>query len=43
MARSRKSKPEDRINSGLLPDDLYDYACPAARRPGRPTPEGPTT
>jgi len=43
MARPRKSTPEDIAAPGEAPDDLYDYARPPARRPGRPAPEDPTT
>jgi len=38
MAQPRKSRPQ----CVAAPDDLYDYARPPARRPGRPTPEDPT-
>jgi hypothetical protein len=38
MARPRKSRPQ----CVAAPDDLYDYARPPARRPGRPGPEDPT-
>jgi hypothetical protein len=39
MARPRKSQPQ----CVAAPDDLYDYARPLARRPGRPAPEDRTT
>ena len=38
MTRPRKSRPQ----CAEAPDDLYDYARPPARRPGRPGPEDAT-
>jgi hypothetical protein len=43
MARTRKSRTEKTTAKGVLPDDLYDYACPPDRRVGRPAQEDPTT
>jgi hypothetical protein len=38
MARSRKLPPQRVAAANTMPDDLYDYARPPARRPGRPAP-----
>jgi hypothetical protein len=43
MARPRKSRPQNLTADEAPSDDLYDYARPPARRPGRPVPEDPTT
>jgi len=43
MARTRKSRTQNIITVDALPDDLYDYARPPARRVGRPAPEDTTT
>jgi hypothetical protein len=43
MARPRKSRRQNLTAADARPDDLYDYARPPARRPGRPAPEDPTT
>ena len=42
MARTRKSRTQNTNAKGVLPDDLYDYACAPARRVGRPAPEDTT-
>jgi hypothetical protein len=42
MARTRKSA-KNAVAPDALADDLYDYARPPARRPGRPAPDDPTT
>jgi hypothetical protein len=36
MARKRKSRTRKTTTEAGLPDDLYDYARPPARRVGRP-------
>jgi hypothetical protein len=43
MARTLKSRTRTIIPEDGLPDDLYDYARPPARRVGRPAPEETTT
>jgi hypothetical protein len=43
MARTRKSRTQSDTSASVLPDDLYDYARPPARRVGRPPPEDTTT
>jgi hypothetical protein len=43
MARTRKSRTRNITARDALPDDLYDYARPPARRAGRPAPEDTTT
>ena len=43
MARTRKSRTRNITTEVALPDDLYDYARPPARRVGRPAPEDTTT
>jgi hypothetical protein len=43
MARPRKSRQQNLAAADAPADDLYDYACPPARRPGRPTPDDPST
>jgi hypothetical protein len=43
MARPRKSRRQDVTAPGEAPDDLYDYARPPARRPGRPQADDPST
>jgi hypothetical protein len=43
MARGRKSKPQDLTAAGEPPGDLYDYARPVMRRPGRPAADDPAT
>jgi hypothetical protein len=43
MTRPRKSKARDTPVPGEAPVDLYDYARPPARRPGRPSPSDPST
>ncbi len=43
MARKRKSRTRNVAAQDSLPDDLYDYARPPARRVGRPAPEDTTT
>ncbi len=43
MARTRKSRTRNVTAQDALPDDLYDYARPPARRVGRPAPEDTTT
>ena len=40
MARPRKSRLQCVAASDAAPDDLYDYARPSARRPGRRSPRG---
>ena len=42
MARKRKSRKQNITIVVGLPDDLYDYARPPARRAGRPAPEDAT-
>jgi len=43
MARSQKSRRRRAESFGAAPDDLYDYARPPARRPGRPASNDPST
>lgn len=43
MAHRRKSKPDEMSAPGDTLDDLYDYARPYARRPGRPRADDPST
>ena len=43
MVRTRKSQIGKTAAEDRLPDDLYDYARPSARRVGRPAPEDTTT
>jgi hypothetical protein len=43
MARPRKSPPQNVTTPHALADDLYDYARPSARRPGRQAPDDPPT
>ena len=43
MARKRKSRKQNITMVVGLPDDLYDYARPPARRAGQPAPEDTTT
>lgn len=43
MARTRKSRTRNVTAQDALPDDLYDYARPPARRAGRPAPEDTIT
>jgi hypothetical protein len=43
MARERKSRTRNTTTEAGLPDDLYDYARPPARRVGRPEAEDTTT
>ena len=43
MARSQKSRRRRAESFGAAPDDLYDYARPPARRPGRPQADDPST
>ena len=43
MARTSKSRTRSITAQGVLPDDLYDYPRPPARRVGRPAPEDATT
>ena len=43
MARPRKSRRQDVTAPGEAPDELYDYARPPARRPGRPQADDPST
>jgi hypothetical protein len=43
MARSQKLRRQHAALSRTAADDLYDYAGPPARRPGRRAPEGPST
>jgi hypothetical protein len=42
MARKRKSRTRNVAAQDSLPDDLYDYAHPPARRVGRPARENTT-
>jgi hypothetical protein len=39
----QKSRPRRTQSPGSLPDDLYDYARPPARRVGQPAPKDTTT
>ena len=43
MAHPRKSRRQKVAADAALPDDLYDYARPPARRVGRPALEDTTT
>lgn len=43
MTRSQNSRRRRLVNSGVTPDDLYDYARPPRRAPGRPIRNDPTT
>jgi hypothetical protein len=43
MARKRKSRTRNIATEVGLPDDLYDYARPPARRVGRPGKADTTT
>ena len=43
MARERKPRTRNPTTEAGLPDDLYDYARPPARRVGRPEAEDTTT
>jgi hypothetical protein len=43
MARKRKSRTSKTTTEAELPDDLYDYARPPARRVGRPAKADTTT
>jgi hypothetical protein len=43
MARSQKSRRQRAASFGAIPDDLYDYARPAARHRGRPIKDDQTT
>ena len=43
MARSLKSRRQRAALFGAIPDDLYDYARPTARRCGRPAKDDRTT
>ena len=43
MARPRKSRLQCVAAPDAVPDDLYDYARPPARRPGRPAMDDSTT
>ena len=43
MTQSRKLRPQRVVAAEALLDDLYDYARPPARRPGRPAPDDATT
>ena len=43
MARPRKSRRRNLTAADAPADDLYDYARPPARRPGRPAPDDPST
>jgi hypothetical protein len=44
MPRPRKPRAQDiTVPGDVLPDDLYNYARPPARRAGRPTPDDPPT
>jgi hypothetical protein len=43
MARPRKSRRQNLTAADAPADDLYDYAHPPTRRPGRPAPADPTT
>jgi site-specific DNA recombinase len=43
MARSQKSRRQRAASFGAIPDDLYGYARPAARRRGRPIKDDQTT
>ncbi len=42
MTRVRRSRTQNTTTADVLPDDLYDYARPPVRRPGRPAPDDPT-
>jgi hypothetical protein len=41
MARPRKSRRQNLTAADAPADDLYDYAHPPTRRPGRPAPADP--
>ena len=41
MARTHKLKHRRAAMRSVAPDDLYDYARPPARRPGRPVKDDP--
>ena len=43
MAWRRRSRLSDIRATGEAPGDLYDYARPHARRPGRPVADDPST
>lgn len=43
MTRSQNSCRRSLTNNSVAPDDLYDYAKPPSRRPGRPIRNDPTT
>ena len=43
MTRSQNSRRRRLAKSGVTPDDLYDYAQPPGRRPGRPIRNDPAT
>jgi len=43
MARSQKSRRQRAASFDAIPDDLYDYARPPARRRGRPAKDDRTT
>ena len=43
MRRSQKSRRRRAESLGVIPDDLYDYARPPTRRPGRPAVHDPKT
>lgn len=43
MSRSQNSRRRRVGNSGVAPDDLYDYARPPRRASGRPIRNDPTT
>jgi hypothetical protein len=43
MARPRKSRLLNATAADTPSDDLYDYARPRHHRPGRPSPDDPST
>ena len=43
MTRSQNSRRRQLRKSGVVPDDLYGYATPPSRRPGRTIRNDPTT
>jgi hypothetical protein len=43
MTRSQNSRRRRLAKSGVAPDDLYDYARPPSRRPGRSIRNDPAT
>jgi hypothetical protein len=43
MARAQKSHLRRIGNAGVAPSDLYDYARPPRREPGRPIRRDPST